>query len=606
MASPLVDQKTDLISYEVKVNGKSLNDQYYVYSIEVDKEVNRISTAEVCILDGNLSKEEFKVLDTGNFKPGSEVEIHAGYHQKNEVIFKGIVVKTGVRIKHRRHSLLYIECADKAIKTTMGRHSEYYTDKKDSDIIHEVLGNYAISKDVETTKITHKKIIQYNSTDWDFVVSRAEVNGRIVITDDNEIKIKKPKTSGEEIELTFGTDMIKTDLYLDGHYQYPGVEASAWDMSKNEIVKSRSSEPGVNRQGDVSGKDMASKLMKKDFKIHLTGPLEKDDLKEWANAKLMKARFGRIRGSLKFQGHAKVKPDTLIKITKVGKHFDGQAYISGIHHEIKEGNWTSEAKVGLDPEWFSETKPQVNSSAAAGLLPGIQGIFIGTVQKLHQDPDGETRVLVDIPVIEPSGAGVWARLANLYAGNKRGTFFMPEVDDEVILGFLQGDPRFPVILGSLYSKKHKPPYTPDEKNTIQAIVTRNNLKIIFEDDKKNIIVETPGGNRLILSDEDKKVTIENPATGGKNTITMQSSGLKLDSPGSIEITAGKAVKITSKMGNVEIKAAATAKVKGMKVDISATTEASINGGGRVTVKGAMAELNGTGPTTIKGLPVMIN
>ena len=89
------------------------------------------------------------------------------------------------------------------------------------------------------------------------------------------------------------------------------------------------------------------------------------------------------------------------------------------------------------------------------------------------------------------------------------------------------------------------------------------MKIIFEDKDKNNIVETTGGNRLTSSDQDKKVYIENPAGMGTNTITLDSDGITLDSPGEITLTAQGNIKIKSKTGKIDIEAMQDVKMKGM-------------------------------------------
>ena len=133
-----------------------------------------------------------------------------------------------------------------------------------------------------------------------------------------------------------------------------------------------------------------------------------------------------------------------------------------------------------------EKKSSAHSPTAAALLPAIQGLQNGVVKKIHEDPDGEFRIQVDVPVIAPTGDGIWARMSHFYATADAGCFFMPEVGDEVLLGFLNNDPRFAVILGMLYSSsKKKAPYKADQKNTYKAFVTKSQMKIEFEDVKKN-------------------------------------------------------------------------------------------------------------------------
>jgi len=205
-------------------------------------------------------------------------------------------------------------------------------------------------------------------------------------------------------------------------------------------------------------------------------------------------------------------------------------------------------------------------------------------------------VLVDVPMIKETGTGIWARLSNLYATNKIGMFFYPEKDDEVIIGFLDNDPRSAVILGSVYSSKNAPPYTPDDKNSIKAIKTKSELLLEFDDEKKVITIETPGKNKITLSDEDKVITIED---GNKNSIEMSSDGiviksgkdLTLKASGNINITAQKDITLKTSMGDV------TTKGKNIteKANMSFSAQGSVS-----------SELKSNGNTTVKGLMVMIN
>jgi len=103
------------------------------------------------------------------------------------------------------------------------------------------------------------------------------------------------------------------------------------------------------------------------------------------------------------------------------------------------------------------------------------------------------------------------------------------------VGFLNNDPRFAIILGSVYSSKIKPPYPPDKDNSIKAIVTKNDLKLEFNDKEKIITIETPGGNKAILSDQEKSITLEDLS---ENKISMTKNGITIESPKEIKIIEG--------------------------------------------------------------------
>lgn len=589
-------QKTDVVSHDILIDGSVIGDEIPVFSIEINRELNRLASAEICILDGNPAKQDFAFHE--KFEPGKSIKINFGYHQRNETVFEGIIVKTGVRISEKEHSMLVVTCADKAIKMTVNRRSNYYRDLSDKDIISKIANHYDLSADIADTKPTHKEIIQYNVSDWDFILTRAEWNGKVVTTMNNKLLVADPLVGGDAaVSLAFGVDIIKTDLSVDARHQVSSVECSSWDISNQSLVSANSTEPAVNKQGNsaTDGRQLAGALSGDPFQMHVPAPLDEPALKTWANARLLKSRLARIRGSITCQGIATIQPNSLIKINQLASYFTGEAFVSGVRHEVSDGNWITEISVGLSPDWFSETRQNIELPAASGMIPGINGLYIGTVRQIESDPDDETRVLVEIPVIKEGNDGVWARLSNLYATNKAGTFFMPETGDEVILGFLNNDPSYPVILGMLYSKAKTPPFTPDGDNQTKAIVTKNQLKLVFQDAKKNIILETPAGNKITLSDENGSITIEDQH---QNKVEMNSSGISFETPkdftisakGKIAIDAAQGISLASSEGDV--------KAEGLNVSAKAKVKAS--------VEGSMTELKGSGQTTIKGGIVMIN
>ena len=96
--------------------------------------------------------------------------------------------------------------------------------------------------------------------------------------------------------------------------------------------------------------------------------------------------------------------------------------MSGVRHSITEGNWTVDAQFGLDPKWFSETY-EIDMKPASGLLPAIQGLQIGVVSQLQDDPDGEERILVQLPIVNNEEQGIWCRIASLDAGDSQRRLF---------------------------------------------------------------------------------------------------------------------------------------------------------------------------------------
>lgn len=592
-ASPL-KQKTDLVSFSVIIDGQELKSDSMVTMLEVKKEVNKIPTATFTVLDGDRATLEFKNSESGTFKPGSQVKITAGYHQEEKTIFEGVIVGHGMRLNEDDMPELSIKCVDKAACMTVQKKNRYFPESKDSDVISKILGEHGVAGKVDSTGFKHERLIQFDSSDWDYVLTRADQNGLLVIVDDGKVNAKKPETSKDVVTLTYGTDITSLDLDIDARFQVSKVSVESWDMSTNKITKNESSEPSIPSFGNLKGSELADVLKASDYHMHSAGPIDSSDLKAWADAKMLRSRLSMVRGKIRFIGQADVKPDTTVKLSGVGARFEGSAYVSGVYHRIKEGDWETEAIIGISPEMYSESQRDMQSPGASGMSPGVNGVQVGIVQKIHDDPQGESRILVDIPVIAESGDAVWARQATYYATKEAGNFFYPEIGDEVLVAFINDDPRYPIIIGGVHSKTHMPAYTPDGPNTYKAITTNSKMKIEFEDIKKIITIWTPAGNQIVISDDEKSITILDETA---NKMVMDPKGITWHTPKDFKLTADGLIDIKATK-TISIEATQDLSIKGLNVK----SEASV----AISMKGATAEVNGSGQTTIKGGMVMIN
>ena len=132
----------------------------------------------------------------------------------------------------------------------------------------------------------------------------------------------------------------------------------------------------------------------------------------------------------------------------------------------------------------------------------IYGVVVGVVTN-NQDPDNLGRVKVRLPWLTGDDESNWARIATLMAGKERGSFFLPEVDDEVLLAFEHGDVRFPYVIGALWNGVDKPPRTnADGKNNQRTIKSRKGHELIFDDSdgKEQVEIHTKAGHRILLDD----------------------------------------------------------------------------------------------------------
>ncbi|WP_085315872.1 type VI secretion system tip protein VgrG [Derxia lacustris] len=579
----------------IKCDGNPVSDTAELRSLRISHAINRIASATLVFLDGDMPNATFPISDSADFKPGAKVTVALGYGDAELPVFEGIVIRHGISIGPGNNGQLVVECRHQSVTLTVGRKNASYIDQKDSDIISTLLGATGLSTDVIATDVTHGELVQYYCTDWDFVVARAEANGLLLLPSPGKLKVTVPTVSGETVlDVNYGSDLYDFSAEMDVRSQLATVSATAWDPASLATVNATSDAGALNDQGDLTSATLAEVIGLSAYALQSPATLASDALEAWAKGTQMRAGLARIRGHMRFQGSATPQPGCLIGVTGVGKHFSGSVFVNAVVHEIDNGNWLTEVEFGLPPEPIT-ARSDVVAPPASGWVPGIEGLHTALVTKLDGDPAAGQRIQISLPILGSEAQPVWARLAKFYASNGFGAFFLPEVGDEVIVGFVNNDPGQPVVLGSVYGGKHAPPYELAAENNTKAIVTRSKLKLEFDDDKKVVTVVTPAGNTVVVSDDGKSILLQDQ-TGNK--VELGTSGILLDSPKDITLTATGNIKLSA-TGKVEIAATQDLKASGLNV----TAEAQV----ALTVKGtATAELSASGQTTVKGALVMIN
>lgn len=584
-----------LVTFSIYSEGQKISDTFEMVSIWVRKEVNRIGRAKLVFEAGNMPMKEVPESDDDTFAPGKSIRVEVGYQSDEHIIFEGIVIGHNVIIPEDDDATLEIDCADPVVAATLSRKNNLYEQKKDSDIIKDILSTYGLSPTVDATTVTYPELVQYYCSDWDFVCSRADANGLLILSEGSKIKVIKPLVSASPVlSVTYGDDLIAFRGELVTSDQTAGVDAYAWDPATQALIKAASATPTLNEQGNQTPSALSEAIGGDRWEVQTESYGDASQLQAWADAQSLKAGLSRIRGEIKFQGSSLAVPGCLITLDGLGKRFNGDAFIGSVEHLVQDGDWMTTAGMGIDPETATQN-PDVVAPPAAGLLPGIEGLHIGVVKKLDGDPAKEFRIQVEIPLINADKNLVWARLSNFWSSNSFGAFFIPNVGDEVVLGFLNNDPTYPIILGSMYSSANAAPLEIDKKNPVQLMQTKNGIKLEMDDENKVVTVTTPGTNKLVLSDKDKSVTISDQ---NGNKIELSNSGILIQSSKEITIKSGTETTVNAGT-NLNLKAGVGLSGKGTNVEL--TADASF------TAKGnASAELSAAGQTTVKGAIVMIN
>lgn len=587
MASTIPTPATpDVVTMKILSNGNALPSAFEVVAVVVNREFNRIPNARIVLLDGEAAKQDFPISNGAEFEPGKSIEIKMGYRAKEDSVFKGIVTSQTLKVR-RSGSYLSVECKDEAVKMTLDRRFKYFRELKDSEIIEELIDGHGLKGSVEPTSVKHKEMVQFDATDWDFLMTRTDANGLFCLVKDGEVQITKPKLGQSPVlTLAYGTTILEFDVEMDSRNQFKGVKALAWDPTNQELVTSEGAEPNFPENGNLSAKDIAKAMSVESFTLSHTGRLETPELQSWADAKLLRQRLAKTCGRVTCQGFAGVIPGDVIVLEGVGDRFNGKVIVSAVRQQVADGNWETDIQFGVKTDWFS-TLYEVEQPNAGGLLPPISGLQIGIVTALEGDPDGEDRIQVRMPIISPEDDGIWARIATLDAGNNRGTFFRPEIGDEVILGFLNDDPRHPVMLGMCHSSAKAAPEIPSDDNHKKGYVSRSEMKFLFDDENKIVSLETPNGNKFELTEDEGGIKMEDE---NGNKIILNSDGILLESAKDIIIKAAGDVK----MEGVNIEATAQADFKaeaGAGATLKASASVTVEGSGQATLKGGLVLIN---------------
>ncbi|MCA8927704.1 MAG: Rhs element Vgr protein [Alphaproteobacteria bacterium] len=587
MATSPLETTEGVVSVTVKADGTAIDGENLL-RVDIEFAVNRLSRARFAYADGDPGFSGFPLTDA-KFAPGTKVEIAAGYGtDAPKTLFKGVVVAQRLAISGENDAELEVECLHEAVKMTLARSNTVTEKAKDSAVIAKLVQDAGLSATVDSTAPEFTRLVQFDATDWDFLLARAEANGLVVVPTNDGLTVTAPDaTQSATLVVTYGTDLIRFDGQVDARPQRAQAQASTWDVDSQAV---RSEIAAALGQSQAGPGNLAPGTLADAFggepALLQTAAVLGDSLSPWAKARQLRAALAANRASLTFPGSAKAVLGETIELANLGDRFSGTGYIGAVRQRIRAGSWTTTVETGIDPDTHAERHSIANPDAA-GLVAPMQGLQIGKVQKLQEDPDNLYRIEVKLPLLGDDQPAVWARLAGFYASNQFGGFWLPEIDDEVVVGFLNDDPAQAVVLGSVYNPKLKPPYDMEDQNNTKAVVTREKMKVEFDEENKKITITTPADNRMIYDDSSKTITVQDE-TGNK--IELSTSGVLIDSPKDITLKA---------QGNISMTATMNVDIKGLNVSASADTAFSATGN-------ATAKLSGSASTTIEGGVVMIN
>lgn len=570
----------------VKLNGADMDE-------EVLRALKHVEVHQNLYIPGmfiiQVADPSYKLADS-KFKVGTEVEILMGQDisSMGTPLILGEITAADSNDDARATggSVLTVRGYSWAHRLHRGRLTRTFNNVKVSDVIQQIAGEVGMQAEVTATKGLLPYLCQRSQTNWEFANYLAKLVGMELTSEGKKLRLR-PRTPGPSAgTLESGLSLIKASKQMTSHDQVDKVIVRSWDWKqKKEIVGEASSSKNTPESGVPDAKSATSKFGSgKVITITdqpVTNPAQAEELAQSVFDDVT-GRYYKLKGTA--YGDSAIKSGSSVQIKGIGQA-DGTYYLADCVHEYAPGHGyvVNFAASGRQSNSFSEASGGASgggggsSSSGAKERGKISGVVIGIVTN-NLDIENKGRVKVRFPTIDEKLESDWARIAAPGAGKERGFYWLPEVDDEVLVAFENGDPHRPFLVGYLWNGKDIPPRpnkdVADGKTKKRLIRSRLGHLIEFDDTDNEPFIE------IIEKDLNLRIHFDSK----KKVLTVEAK------KGDIEIKALQ--------NNILVQAKQNIDVKAMNINIKADTAVSIEapqikvkGSGMVEVSAPMVKIN---------------
>jgi phage protein D len=493
-------------------------------------------------------------LKDGTFDIGKEVKLELAQGAARKTLLTGEVTGLMPSMTADNEVQLHVRGYDKSHRLLRGRYTRSFVQSKDSDIAQRIAQEMGLGSDVTATSEVYDYVLQHNQTNLEFLQQRASAIGYQVGVNEGSLYFapvgdQPAGTGSQPQELKWGDNLEEFEVSYTTPGQATEVLVRGWDPKRKEVIvgQARSSEVGP----ELKDKSKGGELVKKAFSMDAPMTVFREDVSTQSAAEtLAQSICDEMQGGFTTAeglagGDPNLRPGTDVQVSGVGR-FDGKYRVSSVTHTFdREGYRTSFCIEGSRRPQTPLTAPHGDSNR----MPNY-GFSIGIVTN-NEDPLDMGRIKVKLPSLAADLESDWCRLLSPSAGPDRGFFFLPEVGDEVLVGFMGAQP---VIMGSLWNGKDAPPYQVDTAVDGGAVVqrairSRSGHLILFDDTDKSemVIIEDKNGNQIVIDSADNKLSI---TTKGD---------IELEAKGNFRLKAG---------GTMDLEASGRLNIKGSRVNIN--------------------------------------
>ncbi|MHB1490183.1 phage-related baseplate assembly protein [mine drainage metagenome] len=593
------DSTITSLSPVVMADGAALPDEWLVAVVEL--RVRRaIRTIGRCSL--RFSDPSYRLASASLLKVGVSLRVMAKgtEHGATAVaVFEGKVTSTGVETRDGGQPELIVVAEDLAYELSRSARAATYLQATASDIIGKVVtasgarhqvdattGVLAYTLQTDTDLAFIDELCRRNGLDW-------EVEGTTfhAWTSHNGSTLSE-NAKNPVAELEVGSTLREFSAKVHGDAPQ-SVTVRGWDhLNKKTLV----GESRFERKGVPDGlSDLLAASSIKTAKVldAQAGPIDPADAS--ALAKVASSATGTVlaRGTCLIT--PVLRPGVMVKVNHAGPA-SGTYYVREVEHIFRPSGFHTTFVAGdRDPGSLV-----ADHGAPASSSFRHDGLVVGLVSAISNDPESAGRVKVSLPGLDTTIESQWARLAVLGGGAKRGMVFLPEINDEVLVAFEGGDVRRPVVLGGLFGKKDTIPteLVGDANVEHRRITSRLGHVVELADGtgpSTQHILLALAGNEISLRLGKDRADVKLPS-GVPLKIVSGESSIELDGNGAITLSGT----------TIALKGQQKVTIEGMEVTAKATTKFAASGA-QVEVKGeAMATFQASGITAVKGSMVQIN
>lgn len=579
--------------FEVEVEGKKLDmsTSKEIINVTVSEKLDEGANFELTLHDGfDMNTQKFKLLDDSRFSFGNKITIKIGYGSNLHTMVMGKITSLEpsffagdtptLRIRGQDPSYDYMKRASP---------ERTFVDKTYSDIVRTIAQEAGLNCVVDNTGKFEKFIRKNNNeTYYEFLDNIKNKVGFVFYIEGRKIHFVKPENNKKEIlKLELGKDIISFNPVMNTTGLLAEVEVrghNPQDPNSIFIGKAKAEREIMALANKTGSKDLAKKVVT-DVVAN-----SKEHAVAIAKAELAKANDTLLGGKVECIGLPQIRVGANVKLEKIGKLFSHKYYVTETTHTINERGYVTRFSVGHNNSIFDELG---TTNKFAGKL---NGVVCGIVTN-NKDPDKQGRLKVKFPWLSDNNETDWVRITTFMAGGERGSFFLPEVGDEVLVAFENGNINSPYVIGALWNGVDKPPETnSDGKNNIRKIKSRSGHELIFNDEenKESLEIHTKAGHKITLDDSSGKEKIEIKDKSGNNSILVDSAknAMAISSQMKIELKSGdNSILIDSSANSIAISSQLKLSIKAQSIEIEAGGMMTIKSSGVLTLQGSLIKIN---------------